>query len=165
MDFWLNAFLYSDEVVSHKSHNDGKLEFFVILSITLSSKLIVFIVRHYLDKLTDLEDRINLVKEIHIQSVFLRIFKKFKKEILIKVITFFILALGFIFYSFYYLFVFCTIYRKSQMSLLKNYIASMLEDLLYGVGFVVIIIGLRKLSFCYKNKYVYNTSKFIDNYF
>ena len=64
LDFSINALLYSDEVVSHKSHNNGKLEVIVVLAITLSSKIISFILKHYLDKLIEFEEKTRLISEI-----------------------------------------------------------------------------------------------------
>ena len=163
IDFWLNAFFFSDVIISHKSHNNGKLKFVVIISVTLSSKLVVYIVRYYLNKLTELENKFKLISEIHREFIFLKISQKFQKEILIRAIAFFVFTIGFIVYAFYYLLIFCTVFRKSQISLMVNYIVSMIEDLLYGLGFVSIIIGLRRLSLFFENKYIYNISKFIDN--
>ena len=40
IDFFFNALLYTDEVVSHKSHNNGKLNFFVSLTITALSNIL-----------------------------------------------------------------------------------------------------------------------------
>ena len=51
------------------------------------------------------------------------------------------------------------------MSLLTNYLVSIIEDLIIDFIIVVIIIVLRKLAFYFKNKYLYNTSKYINEHF
>ena len=165
IDLLLNALLYSDEVVSHKSHNNGKLEFILVITITLSSKIILSIIKYFLDKLMEFEEKINLIAENINELILLRILKKFLKEIIIKTILFLLIELCIIFFSYYYLLIFCTIYSQSQISLLKNYIFSIIEDILISLIITIIIIILRKLGLILKNKYLYNTSIYIDFHF
>ena len=115
IDFWLNALLYSDNLVSHKSHNDGKLEFIVSLTITLSSKVISSFIQYFLNKLVFFEEKSKLIKEIRKEYVFLRVLKKFLKEMAIKTVIFMFIEIGIIFFCFYYLLLFCAIYSKSQL--------------------------------------------------
>ena len=165
IDYWLNTLLYSDEVVSHKSHNNGKLEFVVILSINLSSKVILSIIKYYFNKLIEFEEKCELIKEIGKEIALLRVLKKFFKEIIIKTILFLIIEIGFIFFTFYYFLIFCTVYNKSQISVLNNYLISIIEDVIIGLIVTFIIVVLRKISLYFKNKYLYNTSKYIDVHF
>ena len=165
IDFWLNAFLYSDDVVSHKSHNDGKLEFIVVLAITLSSKIFSSIIQYFLNKLIFFEEKSRLIKEIKREFIFLRILNKFLKEILIKTLIFMFIEILIIFFCLYYLIIFCTIYSKSQISLVTNYLMSFVESFIISVSLAVIIITSRKIGLFYNNKYIYNFSKYVDNNF
>ena len=157
--------LYSDEIASHKSHNNGKLEFVVVLAITLSSKIISFIIKYYLDKLIEFEEKTKLISEIGKEFYLLRLLKKFFKEIIIRTIIFLIVEIGFSFFAFYYLIIFCTLFNKSQISLLTNYIVSIIEDVIITFIIIIIIIVLRKFGFYFKNKYLYNISKYINDHF
>ena len=67
-----------------------------------------------------------------------------------------------IFLGDYYLIIFCIVYNKSHISLLIDYSISILEDIF--IYFIIIII-LRKLGFHFRNNYLYNTSKYINEYF
>ena len=165
LDFLLNALLYSDKVVSHKSHNNGKLEFIVVLTITLSSKIILSVIRYFLNYLIEFQEKLNLIVEIRDEFIFYKILKKFIREIVIKKILFLVIECAIILFSFYYLLIFCWIYKKSQISLLLNYLTSLLEDIIISFIIVIIIIFSRKIGLYYKNKYFYNTSKYIDTHF
>ena len=48
IDLTTNSILYSDNIVSHKSHNNGKLDLVVTLIITITSNLISLLLDHYL---------------------------------------------------------------------------------------------------------------------
>ena len=65
--------LYSDKVVSHKSHNNGKLEFVVVLTITLSSKIILSVIRYFLNYLIEFQEKLNLIVEIRDEFIFYKI--------------------------------------------------------------------------------------------
>ena len=87
------------------------------------------------------------------------------REIKIRVILFFIIEIVFIIFCTYYMFIFFTIYSKSQMSLLKNYLISLIEDWSINILIALLIVVFRKLGIYFRNKYIYNTSKYIDNNF
>ena len=165
IDFLINAVLYSDDIVSHKSHNDGKLEYIVVLSLSLSSIAITFLIKYFLDQLIDFEEKFKLVEEIGKESALLRVLKKFFKEMTIKIFLFMFFEICILLFCFYYLVIFCTVYRKSQISLLINYFVSILEDLLLNCLITLIITITRKFGLYFNNKYIYNTSKYIDIHF
>ena len=164
IDLTLNALFYSDKVVSHKSHNNGKLDSFVIFTLTLTSNLISLLIDHYLSFLTKSEEIIEKIKEIKKEYIFLKVCKNFIKIITIQAIIFFSISIISIIICFYYLVIFCKIYKKSQISLLTNYIISFLEGFVIKIIIIIIIVACRKFGLCYKNKYIYNTSKFFDRY-
>ena len=165
IDFLINAVLYSDDIVSHKSHNDGKLEYVVILSLSLSSIVITFLIKYFLNHLIDYEEKFKLVEEIGKELALLRVLKKFFKEMTIKIFLFMFFEISIQLFCFYYLLIFCTVYRKSQISLLINYFMSILEDLLMNCLITLIITITRKFGLYFNNKYIYNTSKYIDIHF
>ena len=165
IDLTMNALLYSDQIVSHRRHNDGKLDFFISLLLSSFSNILASIIGYYLQLLIGFEERINKIKEIKKEIVFLRVFKIIYREIIIRVIIFFIIEILIILFCFYYLFIFFTIYHKSQMSMLGNYCISLLERWLINLAIALIIVVFRKIGIHYNNKYIYNTSKYIDKNF
>ena len=165
VDLAMNALLYSDQIVSHKRHNNGQLDYIVILSLSAFSNIFASIIDYYLELLIGFEEKINDIKDIKKEIPFLRVSKIILREVTIRVILFFIIENVIIFSCTYYLFIFFTIYHKSQMSLLKNYLISLLEGWCINIFIALLIVVFRKLGIYYKNKYIYNTSKYIDKNF
>ena len=159
IDLTMNALLYSDNIVSHKSHNNGQLDFIIVFFLTIFSNIFASIIGYYLERLIDIEERIYKIKDIKIEKEFLRVLNIILREVSVRVIIFFILEICIILFCEYYLFIFFTIYHKSQMSLLKNYVISLLEGLLVNITITILIVTFRTLGIYYKNKYIYNTSK------
>ena len=165
IDLTTNAILYSDNIVSHKSHNNGRLDSLVVLLLTAFANILASIIGYYLEALIDCEGKIILIKDIMNEKEFLRVFKIIIRELIIRVIIFFVFQIIIIIFCTYYLFIFFTIYHKSQMSLLKNYLISLLENWLINLVIAIFIVVFRKVGIYYKNKYLYNTSKFLDKNF
>ena len=165
IDFLLNALLYSDEIVSHKYHNNGKLDFIVTLSISIVSNIITSIIIYFLecsDKFEKLLDDILLIRK---ENKYLYAFKKFLKYIKLRMIIFIIIEIIIMFCSFYYITIFCIVYSKSQLSLLINYLTSLLEKVIKSIIVIIAIIVTRKIGISCKNMYFFNISKYIDEYF
>ena len=162
IDLTMNAILYSDNIVSHKSHNNGKLDTIIILSLSAFANILSSIIGYYIGLLIGFEERILQIKEIKREIIFLRVFKIIFREIIVRVVVFFILEIIIIIFCTYYLFIFFTIYHKSQMSLLKNYLISLLENYLINLLVAIFIVIFRKIGISFRNKYIYNTSKYLD---
>ena len=165
IDLTINALLYSDKVVSNKSHNNGQLDFFVTMILTIVSNLISVFIDHYLSLLTKSEEVIEIIKDIKQEYIFLKVCKTVFKIVAIKSFIYFLLSIIIIIFCFYYLTIFCAIYNKSQKSLLMNYIISFIEGIIIKVIIIIVITITRKFGISYKNKYIYNTSNYLDNHF
>ena len=63
----------------------------------------------------------------------------------------------------YYLFIFCEIYKKSQISLLINYGVGLLISLITSLGVALIVSILRKISIKCKIKRLYYSSKIFND--
>ena len=164
-DLTMNAILYSDHIVSHKRHNNGKLDLIVVFLLSAFSNIFASIIDYYLELLIGFEEKLNDIKEIKKEIEFLRVSKLILREIKFRVILFFIIEIVFIIFCTYYMFIFFTIYHKSQMSLLKNYLISLIEGWSINILIALLIVIFRKLGIYFRNKYIYNTSKYIDNNF
>ena len=165
IDLTTNAMLFSDNIVSHKRYNNGKLDTIIIISLSGFANILASIIEYYLELLVCFEDKIEQIKEIRRENIFLRVFKIILREIKIRVILFFVCEIVLIFCCTYYLFIFFTIYHKSQISLLKSYLISLLETWLINLLIAIFIVIFRKLGIYFRNKYVYNTSKYLDKNF
>ena len=165
VDLTMNSILYSDHIVAHKRHNNGQLDYIIILFLSAFSNIFACIIDYYLELLIGFEEKINGIKDIKKEFPYLRVSKIMLREITIRVIIFFLIENVIIFLCTYYLFIFFTIYHKSQISLLKNYIISLLESWLINIFISLLIVLFRKLGIYYKNKYIYNISKYLDKNF
>ena len=164
-DFFFNALLYSDEVVSHKYHNNGELDFIVSLMISLISNIISSIVSNIIEYSNGIEERFDYIFEIRREYKYLYAFKKFIKYLKIKMLLFLITEIILVSGCFYYIVIFCIIYNKSQISLLTNYFYSLIEGLITSTIIAVVIVISRKLGILCINSYLYNASKYLNDKF
>ena len=165
IDVTMTALLFSDSVITHKFHNNGKLDNIVTLTLTISSNLLSLLLEHYISLLVRYEEVMEQIKEIKQEYVFLKVCKRFYKILIIQIIAFFIISICFILFCIYYLVIFCKIYSQTQISLIKAYFVSLLEGIVTNIIIAIVISGSRIYGIKYKNKYIYNTSKYIDGYF
>jgi len=165
IDVTMTALLFSDSVITHKFHNNGKLDFIVTMTLTICSNLLSLLLEHYISLLIRYEEIMERIKEIKQEYVFLKVCKRFYRILIIQIITFFIISICFILFCIYYLVIFCKIYNKTQISLIKAYFVSLLEGIVINIIISIVISGSRIYGIKFKNKYIYNTSKYIDGYF
>ena len=162
--FWLNL-LYSDDIVSHKYHNNGKLDYIVTFSLTIVSNIVTGIFTHFINHIKILEERLELISEIKKEYAYLYAINKYIKILKLRMITIIISEIIIIVLCFYYIIIFFIVYSQSQKSLFINYLISLIEGLIKSIIVSIVVIILRKIGILYKNKYIYNTSKFIDENF
>ena len=165
ISFFFNALLYSDEIVSHKYHNNGNLDFIVIFSLSILSNIITSIVCYFLKYSPLIEQRLEQIIEIKNEFDYLKTLKLFFRNLKIKIILIFITEIIVIIICFYYIIIFTIIYYKSQKSLLLNYLTSIFQDLIKSLIISFIIVLTRKVGIFCLNKYIYNTSKYINENF
>ena len=164
IDATVNTLLISDYVISYKFHHNGKIDFNIILVITIFSNLLTLFIEHYISLLIIHEKVIERIKEIKQGEIFLNICKRFFKIIIFQIIIFFILSIILILFCIYYLVIFCNINCNTQKILIKIYLISLVEEILIKIIIALIVACSRKLGINLQNKYIYNTSKYIDNY-
>ena len=162
LDVTANCFLYTDDVVSEKYHNDGSLEIFTSLSLSLFSNIISSIITFYLRKIGEYTDFLELIflyitkKKYYYLNVL-----KFKKYIKIRLTAFYFLQFSMCFLMTYYITIFCIIYSKSQINIMINYIYGVLESLSISVGLALIITILRYFSIKNKWMQIYRTAQYL----
>ena len=165
INFYFNTFLYSDDVVSNKCHNNGRLDFFVTLVLSLMSNIITSFISYLIDFSDIVEERIELILDIKKPFLFSIIMIRFIRYVKIRSFFFFIGEILISLLCLYYIVIFCTIYVGSSKSLIINYLLSLVEELIFSVGITIIITSIRKIGLCLKNKYLYNTSKYLNDKF
>ena len=164
-DFSLNALLYSDDIVSQKYSNDGKLAFITSFLLGLISNFITYLLMNFIKKLLNYSFAFSILKKEvkeeenykNISTYLLKIV--YQKFIIIFIIEFIIGCL-----CGYYLFIFCEIYKKSQMSLFINYIIGLITSLIISLIITLIVSILRKLSIVCKIEKLYYLSQLLADF-
>ena len=163
IDLYFNALLYSDEVVSNKYHNDGNLDFIITLTLSLLSNIISSFSCYFLNNSNFIEERIENILENKKSINYKEVVNSFMNRLVLKVFVNIIRQITVIFICFYYIIIFFSLYSYSVMSLLFNYMSSLIEKVIEVLFFSIVIAITRKISIIFGNKYFYNTSKFIND--
>jgi hypothetical protein len=165
INFFFNALLYSDDVISNKYHNNGQLDIIVTIFLSISSNIITSIICYYINYSKYVDDRYDSIMTIKIEYYYLKNILIFFKYLKLKFIYFLICELIIIFGCFYYAVIFFIIYNKSIGSLIVNYFSSLFESFLTAIIISIMIVFTRKFGLVFLNKELYNTSKYINNYY
>ena len=138
--------------------------FLTTLSLSITSNIISNIILFYITKLIDYNDYLNtIVKDVSEEHFFLIAFKKYYKALLIKVYFYCIISFILIIFMSLYLIIFFQIHKKTQNSLLINYLMSLLESLAYSVCISFIVSVLRIIGIKYQSKHIYRISVYMDS--
>ena len=135
LDLTFNCFLYSDDVVSEKYHNDGNLSMLTSFSLSLISNIISSFVVFIISSLTEYSEFLEIIltyvkyKEKYVYNIF-----RFVKNVRIKLSIFYALEIILIILMTYYLFIFCAVYHYSQSSIMINYIVGGVTSLAFSAG-------------------------------
>ena len=161
--FFMNSLLYTDDIVSEKYHNNGKLNFLTTIFLSLTSNFISWIIGCFSRQFFIYnESLLLLIKDVKRKSDFILTFMKLYLVIKIKSFCYFFLSFIFIITMTYYIVIFCAIYQESQNSLLINYFLSFIESIITSICITIVICVLRIIGLNYQNKYFYRTSVFLD---
>ena len=166
LDLTLNAFLFSDEVISQKYYNNGNLLLITSNLLSLASNIIssfiVFITSYLVKYEIILEAAVKETKNMEkFYQIFIRIYSIIKRKILIFYFLVFLTGL----FCTYYLFLFCAIYQKAQENLFINYIIGLAWGLGYKVAFSLVNTILRKISLVGKCRRLYIITRYISDKF
>ena len=165
INFFFNALLYTDDVVSNKYHNNGELDIIVSLTLSILSNIITSIFCYYIKYTRGIEERISLILEMRYELYYYKNLKQLILFLEIKFLCFFICQLIVFWTCIYYIVIFCIKYAKSQESLIVNYAYSFIESLITSFAIAFIILVTRKIGLACLNKELYNTSKYINSRF
>ena len=162
LDLTLNNLFYNDQIVSQKYNNNGSLRFLTSLSLSFMANIVASVIAFILGKLANYADVLEfIIKDSSFKRQYFLSIVKFKKYLVLKLICFYLTELILNFCICYYLIIFCTIYNKTQLSIMINYLLGMAQSLCISLGKAIITSFLRYLSLTYRWKYIYNTSKYL----
>ena len=162
-EFFNNAILYTDDIVSEKYHNNGDLNVLTSIFLSLVSNFISWLaIQIFKDIFLFEEHLLILTKESKTKRSFIISFTKLYFILKLKAFAYYFFSFILIFGMTYYLTIFCYIYKESQISLLINYFMGIIESIIISIGISIIITILRFIGLQSKNKYLYRTSVFLD---
>ena len=166
LDITMNCFLYSDDVVSEKYHNNGSLSMVTSFTLSIISNIISSIIASIVSHLTDFSELFDaIVVSVKYKKRYLENMIKFLRNIKIMLTIFYILEILLILLMTYYLFIFSTVYHYSQVSIVINYIIGATTSLAISVGLTLIISILRIASIKYHSNRMFNISRYIYDKF
>jgi hypothetical protein len=149
----INSLFFNDESMTHVHREKGKFDFIYelpkIIMSTLISVIINFLMKFLclthddIYKLKKLEEKDKLKKESNSK------YKKFN----IKIIIFYVLLIALNIFYIYYISIFCSVYKNTQLYLFKDTITSFATSMLYPFIFALIptifrMTGLKKEKKC-----------------
>jgi len=165
INLFFNTLLYTDDIISNKYENDGDLDIFISLMLSILSNIITSIIRYFLECTKSSEVLIEEILLLKKKTIYIKRLVQFIKILKIKSCIFFLSEIIIIIFAFYYIIIFSIIYSKSKLSAFINYLYSLLEGLIISIAIAIIVTITRKMSLCYKIRSLYNTSKFINDKF
>ena len=165
INFFFNALLYSDDVVSNKYHNNGQLDIIVSLTLSILSNIVTSIFCYYIKYSKGVGERVKLILEIRYQTHFYHNMKRLFLYLKLKFTCFFMSQIIIVGACMYYIVIFGIKYYYSQKSLIVNFLYSLVESIITSFGITLIIIITRKIGLSCSNKQLYNTSKYINSKF
>ena len=166
LDVTINSLLFSDDVISQKYYNNGELLFFTSNILSISSNIIVCSITYLIGILINYyeileEAKIETNKKKDFYKIFLKIYYMIRLRIYIFYSLLFLIGFG----CTYYLFIFCSIYKRIQIKLLENNILSSVWSFCFTIGICILVTIFRKIALIKKFKRLYIISRYIDEKF
>ena len=166
LDLTINAFLFSDDVISQKYFNNGELEFLTTNTLSITSNIVTNFILFLIEKLINqYEIMFIITKEIKNVNNYYKLYLKLIYFFRIKITIFFILLFLVGLFCTYYLFIFCSIYKRIQKELFINYIVGSVWSLGFTIVICLMITIARFFALKKKIKRLYIISSYIDKKF
>ena len=166
LDFTINCFIYSDDEVSEKYHNNGSLTMVTSLTLSFLSNIFSNIIVFLISKLTNFSEILDiLIRDVRDYEIYRWNIVRIKKYTRIKLFIFYSIQFIFLISMIYYLFLFCAVYHNSQISIGLNYLYGVLESFVISLVLAFITTTLRYISLKFKISRLYNISKYCYQHF
>ena len=161
LDLTINCYLYTDDYVSEKYKN-GKLKLLTSILLSLMSNIVASIISYFANIFLNFTELLEMIiKNVVRKDFYFLLIIKFKKYMILKLLSFYCLEFFMYILMCYYLTIFCSVYQQTQGSILINYIIGIMQSLLISFILSVITASLRFISIKLRIKVIYNTSKYL----
>ena len=136
------------------------------LSLSFISNIISSLAVFIIAKLTNYSEILEvIISSVKNKKKYFDNIIRLMKYMKIRLGIFYVLQLASILIMTYYLFIFCTVYHQSQVSITINYIVGALTSLAISAGLTILISVLRILGIYLHSKRLYNVSRYIYDKF
>ena len=160
IEYCLNALFFNDDTMHKIYQSKGDFDIMTQLPITIYSTLISYILNAPLNFLGLSNDDIISYKQDKTKSIAME--KKLEKRLTIKFIFYFIIGIFLLAFLWYYVAMFCVIYKNTQIHLIKDTLMSFGQSLIFPFVYYLIpgLFRIPALSNAKgKRKCLYNFSK------
>ena len=167
IDYIINALFFNDDTMHKIYQSKGEFDFDSQIPIIVYSTLISMILNSPLNFLSESSDAIINFKQDKYNINIMTRAKNLKNKIISKSILYFIISFIFLLFFWYYISMFCVIYRNTQIHLLKDTLMS------FGLSFFItfgiyLLPGLFRIPALShsknKRQCLYNFSKFLQSF-
>ena len=160
LDFVINALFYTDDQLSSRYQN-GALTFAQDLLRSLPSNVISLIISSIFKSFVSFPMMLEMIiSEVRTNKIAVFI-NKYYKKIVMNLILFHICLYVIVFFAFYYLTLFSTVYKSSQASWFTGCLYSILTSVIVNFAVAVAITVLRIIGIKCNWKFVYNIQLYI----
>ena len=166
IEYTVNALFYNDDTMHKIYESKGNFDFEEQLPIAIYSTIISMILNYPLNFLAFTNDAIINFKQSNTKINLLKKSKRLIKVLFFKFILYFVISFLLLLFFWYYISMFCVIYRNTQIHLLKDTLMS------FGLSLIIPFIiyffpGVFRISALAnpnkKRKCLYNFSKFLQS--
>ena len=167
IDYIVNALFYNDDTMHKIYETKGEFDFETQIPIMVYSMIISYILNSPLDFLSSSNDAIIDFKQNRSKTNDMKRRKYLEYKLKVKFIFYFVFSFLLLFLFWYYISMFCAIYKNTQIHLLKDTLMSFLLSLLFPF-YIYLIPGLFRLPALSnrknKRECLYNFSKFLQSF-
>ena len=149
----INSLFFNDESITHVHREKGKFDFIYELPKIILSTLISVIINFLMKFLCLTHDDIYELKKLEEKDKLKKESNSKYKKFNIKIIIFYVLLIALNIFYIYYISIFCSVYKNTQLYLFKDTITSFATSMLYPFIFALIptifrMTGLKKEKKC-----------------
>ena len=163
--FTINGFFFSDNTMHNVFESNGSYDLINQIPFIIYSFLITYVINAILRSLSLSERTILNLKKISKLRSCLKIAKEIENCLKIKFIIFFIISFLFMSFFWYYISCFCSVYKNTQIILIKDTSISFGLSLIYPFG-INLVPGCFRIAALRKHKkdkkFLYNFSKLLS---
>ena len=162
LNLFVNSLFFTDDTM-HKIIEDEEIINFVYnLPLTIYSTIISFVIMSIINKLTISEKiLLELKKEENLENSEQK-FKNLKRNLTIKFVFFFVISFILLIMFWFYLGCFCTVYKNTQIYLIKDTLISFAFSLIIPFGKYLLACLIRKKSLNEPGQCLYKISQLLQ---